>query len=42
MRERINFWLAVFGVVAYLSQPVAFAPEHHRSQPILAHVIFEN
>lgn len=42
MRQRINFWLAILGVVVYLSQPVAFAHEHHRSQPILAYLIFEN
>jgi hypothetical protein len=42
MRERINFWLAILGVVAYLSQPIMIAHEHHKSQPILSHVIFEN
>jgi hypothetical protein len=40
MRERINFWLAILGVVAYLSQPATTTS--YMPEPVLSHVIFEN
>lgn len=42
MIDRINLWLAVLGVVAYLLQPVMISHEYHKAQPILSHVIFNN